>query len=464
MAIYSALPDSTATILFSSERWKEWSGYSLEDIYKESLGWVKSIHPEDQDGAVRAYREACRKQTEYVFEYRVVHKDTGQITYVRDHGVPIKDEKGNLIRFDGIIRNITERKLTEEALRESEKFSSSLLSNSPNPIVVINPDTSVRYANPALEALTGFASSELADRKAPYPWWTEETEHKANNYLEKAMHGGGGRIEELLQKKDGERFWVEITSRPVMSNGKLKYYIETWNDITEQKELRDNLQLYTAEVTMTQEEERRRIALELHDVTLQALFGVLADIEGIIRDENKSSGRNVQRLDQLQGKIDNIMDDLRRVCNRLRPEMLDNLGLVPSLKAMIADINWEGKVSYHFEVVGSLCRLPSETELALFRICQEALQNIRKHAGATEVAVRLEFTDNEVQMRITDNGRGFALPRFPSTVPRKGRLGLVGMRERARLVNGSLSIESEVNKGTTVIARIPACVKAGHKV
>ena len=459
VTIYSCLPDETATMIYISDRWKDWSGYSHEECDNDPWTWPRSVHPEDLARATEAFIDACQKQKEYVYEYRMVHKDTGKITYVRDYGVPIKDEEGNLIRFDGIIMNVTGRKIAEEALRESEEFSYSLLSNSPNPIVVINPDTSVRYANPALEALTGFAISELADMKAPYPWLTEETQREHSRFLKKATQEEVGRIEGLFQKKDGERFWVEITSRPVMSDGKLKYYVEIWNDITEQKELRDNLQLYTAEITKAQEEERRRIALELHDVTLQALFGVLADIEEIIRDESKSSGRNVQRLDQLQGKIDSIMGDLRRVCYSLRPAMLDDLGLVPSLKAMIEDLNLEGEVDCHFEVVGCPWRLPAEKGLALFRICQEALQNIRKHAGAMEVTVRLEFSHSEVRMRITDNGRGFVLPRFLSTMPSKGGLGLVGMRERARLVNGNLSIESEVNKGTTVEVRIPVDVK-----
>jgi len=120
-------------------------------------------------------------------------------------------------------------------LLESEEFSSSLLNNSPNPIVVINQDSSVRYVNPALENLTCFSSSELIGRKAPYPWWTEDTQQKTSRDLGEAVHKGVQRVEELLQTKNGEQFWVEITSAPIRKNGEFKYYLTNWIDITERK-------------------------------------------------------------------------------------------------------------------------------------------------------------------------------------------------------------------------------------
>ena len=128
-----------------------------------------------------------------------------------------------------------ERKWAEEALQESKEFSSSLVNNSPNPILVINPDTSVRHVNPALEELIGFTSAELVGRKAPYPWWTEETLHKTRRDFEEAMRQGVRRVEELFQKKSGERFWVKMTSAPVISNREFKYYLSNWVDITERK-------------------------------------------------------------------------------------------------------------------------------------------------------------------------------------------------------------------------------------
>jgi len=138
---------------------------------------------------------------------------------------------------------------TEKKLKQSEQFSSSLLTNAPNPIIVIDPDTSMRYVNPALERLTGFSASEIIGVKAPYPWWTKETLEKTRGDLEEAMSRGVERREELFQKKDGERFWVEITAQPIRENGQLKYCLANSLDITERKR---------AEETLRESEERYR--------------------------------------------------------------------------------------------------------------------------------------------------------------------------------------------------------------
>ncbi len=146
-----------------------------------------------------------------------------------------------------------EHKQAEEALRESERFNTSLLTNSPHPIIVINPDTSVRYVNPTLEALTGFSSAELFGVKAPYPWWTEETLQKTSMDLKESMSKGARRLEELFQKRNGERFWVEISSTPVTKDGQLEYYLASWIDITERKQ---------AEEALRESEERFRSLVE----------------------------------------------------------------------------------------------------------------------------------------------------------------------------------------------------------
>jgi PAS domain S-box-containing protein len=131
--------------------------------------------------------------------------------------------------------------LMETRLKESEEFSSSLQNNSPNPILVINPDSTVRYVNPALEKLTGFSSKYLIGKKEPYPWWTEETAKKIAK-IKGAMRKGKTKREEAYQKKTGERFSVEITTTPVKSNGKFKYYLVNWVDVSERKQAEEALQ------------------------------------------------------------------------------------------------------------------------------------------------------------------------------------------------------------------------------
>jgi len=156
VVLYCCLPDETATMIFASDRWKQWTGYLPKDLYKDPFVWPKCIHSEDRHIAVQKFIDARKEKREYIWEYRTLHKRTGKIRHVMDNCVPVLDEKGAIIRFDGILTDITERKLIEQALRESEEFSSNLLSHSPNPMIVISPDTSIRYVNPAFQKLTGF--------------------------------------------------------------------------------------------------------------------------------------------------------------------------------------------------------------------------------------------------------------------------------------------------------------------
>jgi len=150
---------------------------------------------------------------------------------------PLAGEKGDIMGAVHIIADITERRRWEEVLRQSEEFSSTLLRNAPYPLLVLNADTSVKYVNPALEELTGFSLPEVSGMKAPYPWWTEETGKKTKEDFQRALKEGATGKEELSQKKNGERFWVNINSTPVILDGEYKYYLANWVDITERKRM-----------------------------------------------------------------------------------------------------------------------------------------------------------------------------------------------------------------------------------
>jgi two-component system phosphate regulon sensor histidine kinase PhoR len=153
---------------------------------------------------------------------------------------------GNLLART--IRYGIERKRTEKALRESLQFSSSLLGDSPHPILVINPDTSIRYANPALERLTGFSAAELISRKAPYPWWAEGIWEQESQLLNELLLQETHKLERCFQKKDGKPFWVEINAVPITSSGEFKYRLSSWVDITERKQAEKEIRRRAAQL------------------------------------------------------------------------------------------------------------------------------------------------------------------------------------------------------------------------
>jgi PAS domain S-box-containing protein len=348
-----------------------------------------------------------------------------------------------------------ERQRSLQALKSSQEFSSNLLSNAPNPILVINADTTIRYVNSAFTRLTGFSYSEIRGIKAPYPWWDEKDRDKLEQLLRLGMIMGLRKVEELFNRKTGEQFWVELTLVPVKSSGKLTYCVSNWIEITERKRFDEALRFYVKQVTLAQEEERKRIARELHDETAQSLSTLYNDIDNIIITHGKLPAEVLNQLEQLGVKLDGILDEVRRFSHELRPGLLDQFGLVPALEYLIEESSSGESIDFHLEITGNERRLSSEAEVVLFRIVQEALKNIRKHANATEVTVSVEYGGEKVTLRITDNGRGFEVPLVLSSLSRRGKLGLIGMEERARLVNGELQVESNPGQGTIIIVHLP---------
>lgn len=178
-----------------------------------------------------------------------------------------------------IEHELTERKQAEQALKESEEFSTSLLQNSPTPIVVLNPDTSIEYANPAFEKLTSFTLAEIAGKKAPYPWWPEESKKEIGIALKEDMAGSTKKSRERIwRKKNGELFWAVLSSVPVIHDGKLKYFLVNWFDITKRKQIEERLQ-------ESEEFAVRKLKFETAISTISSRFVGLTNIDDAI---NKS--------------------------------------------------------------------------------------------------------------------------------------------------------------------------------
>ena len=208
----------------------------------------------------------------------------------------------------------------------------------------------------------------------------------------------------------------------------------------------EKMQSYVMEIIAAREQERKYIARELHDGIVQDLAILSLDIEAIIRANNELPQKTIKSLKQLQAKVYSIMEQVRRFSYELRPDILDRLGLVPALKVLTDELGKE--LNTRFVTTGAIRHLSPNTELALFRIAQEALCNVRKHARATETVVKVDFVDHKVCLSVSDNGRGFEVPADVNAVVREGKLGLLGMRERALLLGGSFSLQSQPGKGT----------------
>ena len=264
-------------------------GYEEGEIVGRN--WFDTFLPDRHRERIRAVFASLMageiEPVEYV-ENPVVTKN-GEERVIAWHNTVLRGEKGNITATLGSGEDITDRKRAEETLRESEEFRTSLLNNSPVSVLVAEEDTTIRYVNPALEERTGYSAAELVGTKAPYPYWTEETLHKTGEDLAKAMHQGARHVPELFQRKDGEKFWAEISSTPVLRDGKYQYYLANWIDVTEREKFGEALK---------ESEERHRSFIvssheaifskdrdgHYHTLNLEAAIGLggtsVEDIEG----------------------------------------------------------------------------------------------------------------------------------------------------------------------------------------
>ena len=222
----------------------------------------------------------------------------------------------------------------------------------------------------------------------------------------------------------------------------------------ENARLYENMRFYVRQITRAQEDERKRIARELHDETAQALIDLSRRLDDLATSGEQLSESTIERLEELHELIDGIWRGIRRFSRDLRPSVLDYLGLLPALEGLMADVKEDG-IETELRVCGDRRRLPPEAELALFRIVQEALSNVRRHSQASQVVTTVEFDRGRTRITVEDNGQGFEVPERTGDLVVTGKLGLAGMHERAQLLGGTLTVRSELGKGTSVVVDVP---------
>lgn len=225
--------------------------------------------------------------------------------------------------------------------------------------------------------------------------------------------------------------------------------------VIENARLYENLRYYIQRITQAQEEERKRIARELHDETIQMLIVISRRLELLTTISEPLPETAMRHLEALRQVIGETLSGVRRFVQDLRPPALDHLGLVATLEGLTLDLRERDGIEANLIVKGEARRLMPEIELMLFRVVQETFSNIRRHARASHVTLELEFQPDRLRVIVEDDGRGFNAPEKISDLVSSDRLGLIGMYERVRAIGGTLTIHSEVGRGTSVIVEVP---------
>jgi PAS domain S-box-containing protein len=333
-----------------------------------------------------------------------------------------------------------EAEVARGAVRLSEARLRSLFENSPAATLLV-ADGTVREANPAAVALFGRSRAELVGTAlgglvGPDP--------------AAAIRSGTGPVIELAAAEGGRRFLRPVVSR---QRGVAGAFQVVFLDVSEERRRLGIKDAYAASVVKAQEEERARIAQELHDEPLQAVVHLYRLLDRLAAAPPGSGEALRQGLGEARGVAEGIAEELRRLARGLRPASLEDLGLVAALQRLVQDLDGRERLRAELRVQGQPRRLDPLVELGLFRIAQEGLRNVERHAGAFRAEVGLRFDLEAVELTVEDDGRGLT-PRVAADGELRA-LGLVGMEERAALLGGRLEIDSRPLHGTRLRAVIP---------
>jgi PAS domain S-box-containing protein len=361
-------------------------------------------------------------------------------------------ESGGRKLFTVIVRDITERRQAEDAVRESEERFRLVANTAPVMIWTAGPDKLCNYFNQPWLDFTGRSiEAELGNG------WAEMVHPEDFQRCLDTYQGAFDRREPFqmqyrLRRHDGEYRWLLDIGVPRLNlDGSFAGYIGSCIDITDRKLAEEAMADMGRRLIEAHEEERTRIARELHDDINQRLALAVIELEQWGQEHSKSGVEIHERIVHVKQRLSDLGKDVQALSHRLHSSKLDYLGLTVAATSFCRELSEQQKVEIDFTHEGMPSRAPKEISICLFRILQEALQNAVKHSGVRHFRVKLEGTSAEIQLTISDHGVGFDQRHALS-----GRgLGLISMRERLQLVMGDLTIKSGPGRGTTISARAP---------
>jgi PAS domain S-box-containing protein len=408
------------------------------------------VHPADKKQFEAALSKLTVEKPFLRLAYRVIRPD-GTVIWLERNSRAYFDDHGGIKRMVGMVVDITERKRAEEAIIEGEKRFRLVASTAPVMIWMSGQDRQPTYFNHLWLEFTGQSEMELKNG-LPGLLHPEDRQKGIDIYREAFAQRRPFRKECRLRRHDGEYRWMlDIGVPRFHEDGSFAGYIGSCVDITEQKLAEEARSSLSRRLIEAQEEERTWIARELHDDINQRLALLAVNLEGLKEHHPSSNGPVKRRFDEVQKQVQQISSDIEALTHRLHSSRLEYLGLEAASAGFCRELSnlQNVEVDFHSESVPKDLR--KEVSLCLFRVLQEALQNAVKHSGARRFQVSLRGGTNEVALTVRDSGVGFD----PEQTINGQGLGLTSMKERLRLVDGKLFIDSELQRGTAIQARVP---------
>jgi len=443
---------------------KPWLNFTGRPLHSQlGNGWSKGVHSEDLQRCMDTYTQAFDRREQFQMEYRVRRHD-GEYCWILDTGVPRYNHDGSFAGYIGIAVDVTERKTAEEAfhdlnrtlegqaalLRTRQELLKNFVKNVPAGVAML--DRGMRYLQVSDRFCADYSidSSQVLGR-SHYELFPDIPD-RWKELHQRALEGETLRAEEDRWDRESGTIWVRWEIRPWWnSNGSQGGVLLFAEDITRIKQSEETLSKVNQKLIQAHEEERTRIARELHDDICQRIAMLVVRLDDFRHGQSESLSQP-REIGQASEELQDLASDVQALSHRLHSSKLQYLGLTAASAGFCKEFSAQQGVEIDFQSESIPKELSEEISICLFRVLQEALQNATKHSGSRRFQVAIKGASNQIELTVHDSGIGFEQEKAFC----KQGLGLTSMRERMKLVNGELSVESGLQLGTTIRARV-AC-------
>lgn len=442
----------TGSCLYLSPAYEKVWGRPREAVYGSAHAFVSAVHPDDRDSVIAALKRV--REEGFDAEYRVVRPD-GSVRWIWDRGFPIEDEDGRVYRVAGIAEDMTDRRMAVELVKQAEDHIRRVIDTIPSMVWCLLPDGRLDFINQRWVDYTGISLADARD-EAVVTLHPDDVPHVMEKWAADMKAGIASEDEMRLRGADGKYRWFLVRTVPLRNEqGEITYWYGMSTDIEDRKSAEEQLaqresqlRALSASVQSAREEERIRIAREIHDELGSALTSLRWDLESIRKTIPEPE---LPKLSSMLEATDTMIHIVRRIASDLRPAVLDVLGLEEAIEWQARQFETRTGIAVRYESSGAGLALDAAQSTAVFRIFQEALTNVLRHARATRVDVTVAEDTGSFRLVVADNGKGIADEERVG----ENSIGLLGMQERAHLIGGVVDVTGVAGGGTTVTLRVP---------